>query len=96
VGWWDSALNNKSLNWMGLISTKPITEDYVPLIPWLGVMLWGMAAMQWVINRHGVHMLHHADAPALRPLAFLGRWSLTYYMLHQPVMLGALWLWQRT
>jgi uncharacterized membrane protein len=94
-GWWDSALNDKPLNWLGLISIKPITEDYVPLVPWLGVMLWGIAAMQWVLNRHAAHALHQADIPALRPLAFLGRWSLSYYMLHQPVMLGALWLWQR-
>jgi peptidoglycan/LPS O-acetylase OafA/YrhL len=27
---------------------------------------------------------------ALKPLALLGRWSLTYYMLHQPVMIGVL------
>jgi peptidoglycan/LPS O-acetylase OafA/YrhL len=27
---------------------------------------------------------------AARPLARLGRWSLSYYLLHQPVMLGAL------
>ena len=28
----------------------------------------------------------------LQPLAVLGRWSLVYYMLHQPVLLGALWM----
>ena len=95
TGWWDSALNEKSLNWLGLISAKPITEDYVPLVPWLGVMLWGMAAMQWVLSRHGALELHDIDVPTMRPLAFLGRWSLSYYMLHQPLMLGALWLWQR-
>ena len=96
AGYWDSALNDKSLNWLGMISAKPITEDYVPLVPWLGVMLWGMAAMQSVLNRQAAHRLNKADTPVLRPLAFLGRWSLAYYMLHQPVMLGALWLWQRT
>ena len=95
AGWWDSALNDKPLNCLGLISTKPITEDYVPLVPWLGVMLWGMAAMQWVLTHHAANRLHQADIPALRPLAFLGRWSLSYYMLHQPVMLGALWLWKQ-
>ena len=95
AGWWDSAFNDKPLHWLGLISVKPITEDYVPLAPWLGVMLWGMAAMHWVLIRHAAHAMHQADVSALRPLAFLGRWSLTYYMVHQPVMLGALWLWQR-
>jgi peptidoglycan/LPS O-acetylase OafA/YrhL len=29
----------------------------------------------------------------LRPLAALGRWSLSFYMLHQPVLIGALGLW---
>ncbi len=96
AGWWDSAFNGMSLNWLGLISTKPITEDYVPLVPWLGVMLWGMAAMQSVLSRSATHTLQQADVAALRPLALLGRWSLSYYMLHQPLMLGALWLWQRT
>jgi peptidoglycan/LPS O-acetylase OafA/YrhL len=27
---------------------------------------------------------------ALRPLAVLGRWSLSFYMLHQPVLIGAI------
>jgi peptidoglycan/LPS O-acetylase OafA/YrhL len=26
----------------------------------------------------------------LRPLATLGRWSLSFYMLHQPVLIGAI------
>ncbi|WP_141630357.1 heparan-alpha-glucosaminide N-acetyltransferase domain-containing protein, partial [Melaminivora alkalimesophila] len=28
------------------------------------------------------------------PLAWLGRHSLIYYMLHQPVMIGALLVWE--
>ena len=34
-------LNSPQLNWLGLITRKPVTEDYVPLLPWLGVMWWG-------------------------------------------------------
>ena len=30
---------------------KRQTEDYVPLLPWLGMMWWGMAFGQLVLNR---------------------------------------------
>ena len=82
-------LNENHLNWLGLISRKPFTEDYVPLIPWLGVMWWGMAAGQWALRRR-LHWFA-ADAGAVgRPLAWLGRWSLSFYLLHQPVLIGLL------
>jgi uncharacterized membrane protein len=90
-------LNGRMFNWLGLISVKPITEDYVPLVPWLGVMWWGMAATQWWLARQADNKRQSAaptaTAFALRPLARLGRYSLFYYMLHQPVMLAGLWLW---
>lgn len=84
-------LNAKALNWLGLISRKPITEDYVPIIPWLGVTWWGMAAGQWVLA-HRRSWISKGIPAAAAPLAWLGRWSLSWYMLHQPVMIGLLML----
>lgn len=79
-------------NWVGLITHKPVTEDYVPVLPWLGVMLWGVALGQWLFERHRGWLA--GTVPALaRPLATLGRWSLSFYMLHQPVLIGALMAW---
>lgn len=86
---WSASFDARWLNWLGLVSRKPITEDYVPVLPWLGVLWWGLAAGQWLLARHRQRLM----APVPRPLAglaLLGRWSLTYYMLHQPVMIGAL------
>jgi uncharacterized membrane protein len=76
-------------NWVGLVTHKPVTEDWVPVLPWLGVMLWGLAAGQWLLRWH--RSLLAGPVPAgLRPLAALGRWSLTFYMLHQPLLIGML------
>ena len=82
-------LNGRPWNWLGLISRKPVTEDYVPLIPWLGVMWWGMAAGQSLL-RGKRELLNQTLPRAAAPLAWLGRWSLSWYMLHQPVLFGIL------
>ena len=78
-----------ALNWVGLVTRLPVTEDYVPVLPWLGVMLWGLAAGQWLLQ-HQRSVLSAPLPAALQPMAVLGRWSLSFYMLHQPLLIGAL------
>jgi uncharacterized membrane protein len=77
------------LNWVGMMTHKPATEDYVPLFPWLGVTLVGIAL--------GARSLYREQdkldvASRLTPgwLAWLGRHSLLIYMVHQPVLIGIL------
>lgn len=84
-------LNEKPFNWLGLISQKPITEDYVPLVPWLAAVWWGLAAGQWVLKHRPGWLAGQSNA--MRWLALPGRWSLSYYMLHQPVLIGAMTAW---
>jgi uncharacterized membrane protein len=81
--------NEKGFNVLGWVSKLPVTEDYVPIFPWLGVMWWGVAAAQWLLL-HRRALMAGDIAPALRWLAWLGTWSLTWYMLHQPVMIGVM------
>jgi uncharacterized membrane protein len=76
-------------NWVGLVTRLPVTEDFVPVLPWLGVVWWGLAAGQWVL-RHRRGWLTGELPGALQPLAVLGRWSLSFYMLHQPMLIGLL------
>ena len=83
--------DSRLTNWIGLVTHKPITEDYVPLLPWLGVLWWGLAAGQWLLA-HRRAWLAGPLPRAAAPLATLGRWSLSFYMLHQPLLIGALWL----
>lgn len=80
-------LNLPAWNWLGFISRKPITEDYVPVFPWLGVMWWGVAAGQWMLANRRAALQRQLPRPTA-PLAWMGRWSLSWYMLHQPVLIG--------
>ncbi len=84
---WDS----KVLNWLGFISHKPITEDYVPLLPWLGVMWWGMATGQFLLASGWLARLSSVKGTQwVQALAWLGRRSLGWYMVHQPLLIGLL------
>jgi len=85
----DSFFDTRFTNWVGLVTRKPVTEDYAPLLPWIGVMWWGLAAGQWVLKNRR-EWLTGALPAAMSPLATLGRWSLSFYMLHQPVLIGLL------
>ena len=84
--------DSRLTNWVGLVTRKPVTEDWVPVLPWLGVMLWGLAAGQWLLARRGSVLggpMPAAGGPSAG-LAWLGRWSLSFYMLHQPLLIGSL------
>jgi uncharacterized membrane protein len=84
------SFDNRALGWLGFMTAKPRTEDYVPLFPWIGVVLLGITAG---------HALVHAQ---FRPIAFVERWprwiawlgrhSLAAYMVHQPLLIGLLFL----
>jgi uncharacterized membrane protein len=76
--------DNRWLNGLGLVTRKPITEDYVPLLPWAAPMLIGLLA-----SRYGRLA---GRAPLL--LVQVGRWPLLFYLLHQPLFIGGLLLWK--
>jgi uncharacterized membrane protein len=89
-------LNSKPFSPLGLITRKPATEDFVPILPWLGVMLAGLAIGQQQLAQVDGWLPSFLARPAQnwasRSLAWLGRHSLPYYMLHQLVLMGSLML----
>jgi len=82
------------LDVLGFAAHKPPTEDYVPLFPWIGVVLLGLAGgLYWRSRAFApVAALSRLRAaippPAERMLAGMGRWSLTIYLVHQPLLMG--------
>ncbi len=69
-------------NWLGLVTHKPVTEDYVPLLPWLAPLLLGLAAARSASLRKWLQ----GSAPL--NLVRLGQWPLSFYLLHQPILIG--------
>ena len=84
--------------WIGLMTHKPITEDYVPLLPWFGMVLLGLFLGKWIFSSPLTGCLRknlvqwQGKARLSRLLVFGGRHSLPIYMLHQPVFLAVLYL----
>ena len=82
-------LEHDGLLWLGLVDAVPPSNDYVPVLPWSGVVLLGLAAgraLPW-------HRAPALPAAPGRLLARAGRHTLPLYLVHQPVFLALVWLW---
>ena len=82
------------LQWVGLMTYFPDTNDYVPVFPWFGAVLLGLALGRWLESRDGTPHLDawRARGPIPRLTAAAGRHALPIYMMHQPALLGVLYL----
>ncbi|MBS9720565.1 DUF1624 domain-containing protein [Tianweitania sp. BSSL-BM11] len=79
--------------WVGLSTVNPHSNDYVPLFPWFGAVLLGMAAAK-TAQHFGIFDRMRSWTPA-RPLRVLeagGRHSLAFYLIHQPLLISLVWL----
>jgi len=88
----DPLFDQKAFSWLGFWVTPPLTNDLVPVFPWFGFTLAGVAAMRLMRGRPVMARLA-AVQPRSRPargLALMGRWSLLVYLVHQPVLLAVI------
>lgn len=84
------------LIWTGLAPVAPRSNDFVPLFPWFGAVLLGIAAARIADGAGWFDRLARFNpAPDgwLRRFGFIGRHSLAFYLLHQPVLIGIVWTW---
>ncbi|MEM5474444.1 heparan-alpha-glucosaminide N-acetyltransferase [Hoeflea sp. AS60] len=82
------AFDPRWLAWVGFSANPSLSNDFVPVVPWAGATLLGIAFAK--VLDIGNNRLTSAglDTPFLVRLGWLGRHSLAIYLLHQPVMLA--------
>ncbi|QLF71418.1 DUF1624 domain-containing protein [Peteryoungia desertarenae] len=76
---------------VGLSETLPRSNDYVPILPWAGALLAGVAVARLMAAQNGYAWLARLpDGPAW--LQWGGRHSLTVYIIHQPILIAVIYL----
>ncbi|WP_137935378.1 DUF1624 domain-containing protein [Mesorhizobium comanense] len=87
------ALDRPWLWWVGLSTINPRSNDYVPLFPWFGAVLSGIATAR-LASTSGIWAGLASLAPGrwANPLVFISRHSLAFYLIHQPLLIGCVWL----
>ena len=78
--------------WFGLVTKRPVTQDYVPFLPWFGVVLIGLFIGRWLYTQGNASTLlkWQNSHRLVQLLALAGRHSLLLYMAHQPVIIGVM------
>lgn len=79
--------------WLGLAPADPPSNDYVPVFPWTGAVLIGIATGK-LMKQAGLFetLQGYTVGGWALPIRFSGRHSLAFYLLHQPVLIGCIWL----
>lgn len=73
----------------GLMPSGFSTLDFVPLFPWLGVILIGCALGHALYVKEWMPEMKRVPRWVER-ISIPGKYSLSFYLLHQPVMMGVL------
>ena len=78
------------LSWLGLNIEVPITNDFYPLFPWVSFYIFGLWAYKpfrgYIASKNKSNYAnYHKFTCIYKSLLFLGRNSLTIYILHQPI-----------
>ncbi|MCR9134718.1 MAG: DUF1624 domain-containing protein [Alphaproteobacteria bacterium] len=90
----DPLFNQPFLLWLGLSTETVQSNDFVPVFPWFGPVLLGMAAARFALDRNLVARLasiYRGSGTINTGLIFTGRHSLAFYLIHQPVLVAAVY-----
>ena len=90
ISYTSTVFDTRWLAWIGFASIPPRSDDFVPIFPWLGLTLIGMALTKLAKKQGWEPHFFRASKPTLvaTSLQWLGQKSLVIYLIHQPVMLA--------
>ena len=82
------------LLWLGLSPIGFYSLDYLPLFPWFGVVLLGIAVGDLFYRgyKRRISLPELSSSYAVKPLALMGENSLIIYLIHQPILIAALYI----
>lgn len=85
-----AAFNTRWLAWTGFAERPPPSNDFVPIFPWVGVTLLGMASAKLFLLRRDQNSPADSQVQGwpVRLLVWMGHWSLLIYLVHQPILLS--------
>ena len=77
------------LLWLGFIPRNFYTFDYFPILPWFGVSLLGIffGNVLYKNGKRNFKIRDFSNSIVVRFISFLGRNSLTIYLVHQPLLI---------
>ncbi|WP_050927631.1 heparan-alpha-glucosaminide N-acetyltransferase [Aestuariivita boseongensis] len=78
------------LSWTGLSASVRPSLDFLPLFPWLAPLLVGMAVSKCLTFKSAFQISQNERLSYL--ITWPGRHSLSIYLVHQPILIGSIWL----
>ena len=83
-------LDHPWLVWLGLATWTPASNDFVPLLPWFGMVAAGVIVGR-ALSAKGTVLRRQWRGASSNALQWAGRHSLIIYLLHQPLLFGSLY-----
>lgn len=82
------------LLWLGFIPNNFYTVDYFPLLPWLGIVSFGIFLGNTLYEKYArqFKLPDLSSNLIVRLSSFLGEHSLLIYLIHQPIIIILLYL----
>lgn len=83
-------MDTRWLAWIGFAAREPISNDLVPVFPWTGIVLLGIAVSRVALERGLWHRLAQwrGQGRIFALLRVIGQHALAFYLLHQPISIA--------